>query len=67
MLTQEFFVSAIENVFAVFLLVLAYKIYHSNCHTFIKSKIFQLELSDNVPERNFHEENLESETYYDTT
>lgn len=45
MVSHEFFVSAIENVFAVFLLVIAYKIYKSDCHTMLKSKIFQMEIS----------------------
>jgi hypothetical protein len=42
-------ISALENVFGVFLLVLAYKIYKSNCHTLIKSKFFSVEVSENSP------------------
>jgi hypothetical protein len=40
---------AFENVIGVFFLVIAYKIYHSNCHTFIKNKFFKLEVSENIP------------------
>ena len=49
MWSEEFFIAATENVFAVFLLVLAYKIYHSKCHTYIRSKLLNLEISENIP------------------
>jgi hypothetical protein len=40
---------ALENVLGIFFLVIAYKIYHSNCHTFKKNKFFKMEVSENIP------------------
>lgn len=47
---------ALENVLGVLILVIAYKIYKSNCHTLIRSKIFTVEVSENTPTNTTTEE-----------
>jgi hypothetical protein len=49
---ENLLVIALENTLGVFILVIAYKIYHSNCHTYVKTKFFNLEVSENNSEEN---------------
>jgi hypothetical protein len=47
--SNELLEKALENVIGILVLVLAYKIYKSNCHTLISSRFFSVEVSENSP------------------